>query len=173
MLQALSERRYGGLFVAWVSELALVYRRYVLICVCIKEHTQLAAQVMPLVIPLAYYLILPQPEVFAAVPIPSAYEEGEVAAEYTSLPTDEDATTPLPKSSIALTFEDKWDLVKPLLLKYMLPLCKQPVHFLIALANRVLFLVLVYTVCICAKIFTLLTHRVSSSLNIPSTRLEK
>lgn len=76
---------------------------------------------MPLVIPVAYYFILPHPEVFAAVPIPS-YEEEEVDAPYTPLPTD-DSTAEAPKASIALSFEDKWQLVKPLLLKYMLPLC--------------------------------------------------
>ncbi|KAI0791520.1 batten's disease protein Cln3 [Irpex lacteus] len=78
------------------------------------------SSVMPLVIPVAYYFILPHPEVFAAVPIPS-YEEEEVDAPYTPLPTD-DSTAEAPKASIALSFEDKWQLVKPLLLKYMLPL---------------------------------------------------
>ena len=78
---------------------------------------------MPLIIPVAYYLILPHPEVFASVPILSSYEEEEVDAPYTPLPADE-GDAEMPKASVALSFEDKWELVKPLLLKYMLPLCK-------------------------------------------------
>ena len=77
---------------------------------------------MPLVIPVAYYFILPHPEVFASVPNLSSYEEEDVDAAYTPLPMDE-GVTDVPKSSVALSFEDKWELVKPLLLKYMLPLC--------------------------------------------------
>ncbi|KAI0703054.1 batten's disease protein Cln3 [Cytidiella melzeri] len=79
------------------------------------------SSVMPLVIPLAYYFILPQPEVFASVPIMSSYEEEDVDAPYTPLPADDDMTD-VPKAHVALSFEDKWELVKPLLLKYMLPL---------------------------------------------------
>lgn len=78
---------------------------------------------MPLVIPLAYYLILPMPEAVASVQIPASYEEEEAPTEYISLPTEEDEPM-IPKSSVALSAEDKWYLVKPLLLKYMVPLCE-------------------------------------------------
>lgn len=80
---------------------------------------------MPLVIPVAYYVLLPHPEDFASVPIPASYDADaeEAVAEYTTLPTSEDGEL-IPKSSVALSFEDKWQLVKPLLPKYMLPLCR-------------------------------------------------
>lgn len=79
---------------------------------------------MPLVIPIAFYLILPQPEAFGSVQISASYEEEEVPAEYTTLPTEEeDDGVIMPKLSVALSLEDKWRLVKPLLPKYMLPLC--------------------------------------------------
>ena len=78
---------------------------------------------MPLLIPVAYYFILPHPEVFASVSIPSSFEEEEIDAPYAPLPTD-DGVENVPKASVALSFEDKWALVKPLLSKYMLPLCK-------------------------------------------------
>jgi len=80
------------------------------------------SSVMPLVTPITYYLVLPQPESIASVPILSSYEEEEVAAAYTPLPTDDDTLRLPAKSSVSLSFEDKWELVKPLLLKYMLPL---------------------------------------------------
>lgn len=84
-------------------------------------------QVLPLVIPLAYYLLLPKPARFAALPIPSADEEdfvrSGVAAEYTPLPTDDDDVPVVAKSPTALSVGDKWHLVKPLLMRYMLPLC--------------------------------------------------
>ncbi|KAI0089419.1 batten's disease protein Cln3 [Irpex rosettiformis] len=79
------------------------------------------SSIMPLVIPMTYYFILPHPEALTSVPIPSSFEEEEVDAPYTPLPTDEDARVAT-KASVALSFEDKWTLVKPLLLKYMLPL---------------------------------------------------
>lgn len=76
---------------------------------------------MPLVIPIAYYFILPQPEAFTFINT-SSFEEEEVDAPYAPLPTDEDAID-VRKTSVSLTLEDKWVLVKPLLLRYMLPLC--------------------------------------------------
>ncbi|KAI0342458.1 batten's disease protein Cln3 [Trametopsis cervina] len=78
--------------------------------------------VMPLVIPIAYYVILPLPEAFASVNISSLEElEEEVDAPYVALPTDEDVPE-TPKAYVSLTLSDKWILVKPLLLRYMLPL---------------------------------------------------
>lgn len=77
---------------------------------------------MPLVIPIAYYVILPLPEAFASVNISSLEElEEEVDAPYVALPTDEDVPE-TPKAYVSLTLSDKWILVKPLLLRYMLPL---------------------------------------------------
>ena len=52
-----------------------------------------------------------------------------LSAEYAPLPTDEGGvgTAEHPSSRIvALTGSDKWRLVKPIIPKYMLPLCKYP-----------------------------------------------
>lgn len=87
---------------------------------------------MPLVIPLTYHLLLPSPSAFASVALPSDEDSGlrddsESATPYTALPTD-DASEPvadalMSKVAGGLSPRDKWRLVKPLLPKYMLPLC--------------------------------------------------
>ncbi|KAG7095616.1 hypothetical protein E1B28_006341 [Marasmius oreades] len=83
------------------------------------------SSVLPLIIPLTYFLLLPPNSAFL----------------YTSLPTDEDVSSSLPYTPLATTTDeddpdevrlgkatstlspsDKWRLVKPLLAKYMLPL---------------------------------------------------
>ena len=89
---------------------------------------------MPLTIPLAYYFLLPRPSDFTSVALPSEYEDEasspSTSIPYTPIPTteveDEVGTVigALPeKSSVSLSIHDKWRLVKPLLPKYMLPLC--------------------------------------------------
>lgn len=87
---------------------------------------------MPLVIPLSYFFLLPRPAAFSPTALPASYEDEVIGAQpttpYTALPTDEDVELTeealQPKAPIALTFNEKRDLVKPLLLRYMLPLCK-------------------------------------------------
>ncbi|KAJ3552023.1 hypothetical protein NM688_g4377 [Phlebia brevispora] len=88
--------------------------------------------VMPLTIPVAYYFLMPHPEDFASLPLPSDYEEEAVAitstVPYTPIPTsdvDDDRSADIraqAEKNVALTVSDKWKLVKPLLPKYMLPL---------------------------------------------------
>ncbi|KAF8153103.1 batten's disease protein Cln3 [Crassisporium funariophilum] len=92
------------------------------------------SSVMPLVIPLTYFLLLPHsssflypahsayedmlspPPVFSALPYtPLAAAEDEAGEEEGSLPSG-------PKRGVALSASDKWRLVKPLLSRYMLPL---------------------------------------------------
>jgi battenin len=82
---------------------------------------------MPLVIPATYLLVLPRPDAFAGLQIPSADEDEALngaPSEYAPLPTDDNDAPEVMKSPVALSASDKWYLVKPLLLKYMLPLCK-------------------------------------------------
>lgn len=85
---------------------------------------------MPLVIPITYFFILPRPELFESVTIPAEDDDDYLAAgpttPYVPLPTDDDDTHVPIKHHVALSAADKWMLVKPLLLKYMLPLCKCP-----------------------------------------------
>lgn len=62
-----------------------------------------------------------------------------VGAEYTALPTSENDDQEVDDvreesgfakpSSVALSMEDKWRLVKPLIGKYMMPLCTWLQHF--------------------------------------------
>ncbi|KAH8102175.1 batten's disease protein Cln3 [Cristinia sonorae] len=88
------------------------------------------SSVLPLVIPLSYYLVLPQPLAFSNMALPPAYEDESIGAPttapYTPLSTNDDpgldGHVEEPKRSIALSARDKWSLVKPLLSVYMLPL---------------------------------------------------
>ncbi|KAF9045531.1 batten's disease protein Cln3 [Panaeolus papilionaceus] len=94
------------------------------------------SSVMPLVIPLTYFFLLPAPSAFLYHDtLTSAYEDftspvaALSAAPYTPLATSEDqdgeeegALSSGPKRNVALSAADKWRLVKPLLPNYMLPL---------------------------------------------------
>lgn len=91
-------------------------------------------------IPIAYFLVLPQPHVFTAITLPSELDDENtpIAAEYAPLANDEgdtlrgtevvDEVGPVKSASVALSLQDKWRLAKPMLAKYMLPLCKQRYH---------------------------------------------
>jgi len=93
------------------------------------------SSVMPTVIPLTYFFLLPHASAFINSTAPSTYEDVFSpppmlsALPYTPLATAEDevgeeeGSLPAgPKRGIALSPSDKWRLVKPLLSKYMLPL---------------------------------------------------
>lgn len=92
---------------------------------------------MPLIIPLTYFFFLPHNTAFLFSHSPVTYEDQISPSEvlsglpYTPLGTAEDeageeegALPAGPKRKVALSFEDKWCLVQPLLTKYMLPLCE-------------------------------------------------
>lgn len=80
-------------------------------------------QVLPFIIPATYRFLLPPP---------SAYNHLDAPAEpgYTAVPsgleldTSVTFTHPLNPSANTLSAADKWRLVKPLILRYMLPLCE-------------------------------------------------
>jgi len=84
------------------------------------------SSVLPFVIPLTYFLLLPRPDAFSYLATSDA-EEALPSSEYTPLPvSDEDAgeavveTAPLKTKT--LTIGDKWQLLKPMLPRYMAPL---------------------------------------------------
>lgn len=89
-----------------------------------------AAQLLPFALPLTYGAILPRPQTVKVL------TEEDVATSpiqtYAPVPTeendDEERLEPGPgiphTPHSHLTIQDKWKLVKPLLLLYMLPLCK-------------------------------------------------
>jgi battenin len=94
-------------------------------------------KLMPLIIPLTYYFLLPSPSSFLYATTPTVYNDllspppPISALPYTPLPEAEDeegeeeGTIPSgPKRGVALSIADKWRLVKPLIPKYMLPLCE-------------------------------------------------
>ncbi|EAU83977.1 BTN1 [Coprinopsis cinerea okayama7 len=90
--------------------------------------------VMPIIIPLTYFFLLPHSSAFLHAITPTIYDEAfSPAPALSALPytpvalDDEDGEeegthAPGPNKSIHLTINDKIRLVKPLLLKYMLPL---------------------------------------------------
>ena len=90
---------------------------------------------MPLIIPLTYTLLLPKPAAFRTVALAEPYDDetigAPITASYAPIPTEDNLeeiegsilTSP-PKRPISLSLQDKWQLVKPLLMKYMLPLCE-------------------------------------------------
>ncbi|KAI9461234.1 batten's disease protein Cln3 [Lactarius psammicola] len=89
------------------------------------------SSVLPFVTPLTYFLLLPRPDVFSAFAFSDTEEAGLPSSEYTQLPvSDEDTgeavveTAPLKAKT--LTIGDKWQLVKPMLPRYMAPLCVAP-----------------------------------------------
>ncbi|KAF5384288.1 hypothetical protein D9615_003218 [Tricholomella constricta] len=90
------------------------------------------SSIMPFIIPVTYFFLLPHRSAFLALS-PSTYEDvaspnSEFTLPYSPIPAGEDeieeeiSLPPGSKWGVALTANDKWNLVKPLLLKYMLPL---------------------------------------------------
>ncbi|KAF7366479.1 Protein BTN [Mycena sanguinolenta] len=87
------------------------------------------SSVMPLIIPLSYYFLLPRPEAFLG------YEDNSTSGVTANMPYTPLATTdrelageeegsvgPRPKHTVSLSASDKWHLVRPMLVRYMLPL---------------------------------------------------
>ncbi|EJU01293.1 batten's disease protein Cln3 [Dacryopinax primogenitus] len=82
------------------------------------------SSVLPFVIPLAYHLLLPKPAALASL---SSSEN--TSNTYASLPTEDAEDVGIEADALeskvissALTGRDKWVLVKPLMLRYILPL---------------------------------------------------
>ncbi|KAI0305535.1 CLN3 protein-domain-containing protein [Multifurca ochricompacta] len=72
------------------------------------------SSVLPFVIPLAYFLLLPRTDAFSSLVLPDIEDATPPLSEYTQLPvSEEDAGEP-------------WQLVKPMLPRYMAPLCVAP-----------------------------------------------
>ena len=94
-------------------------------------------QVLPLVIPLTYFFLLPRRSAFLDTLSDSAYDDNLSPVPTTSLPYtplaaedeagEEEGSLPSgPKRGVSLSASDKWRIVQPLLMRYMLPLCKFP-----------------------------------------------
>jgi len=79
---------------------------------------------LPIVLPLTYFLLLPRPVAFMDSPSPGSYaplpeEDPDISVVDV---TEEDTLGQPPKVPVFLTARDKWRLVKPMIVKYMLPL---------------------------------------------------
>lgn len=83
-------------------------------------------QILPFVLPLAYLLLLPRPAAFMDSPSPGYAPLPEEDPEITAVEVAEGDTLlgQPPKVPVFLTAGDKWRLVKPMIYKYMLPLCE-------------------------------------------------
>jgi len=139
---------------------------------------------MPLIIPLAYFLLLPHSLSFLYSVTPTVYEDtlspppSLSALPYTPIALDEDkdkeeGTHALgPKRGVSLNANDKWRLVRPLLLKYMLPLCRH-LFFLVLHNCRSMdvYLVCVYLVSFICPLYSLeLSFDTCVGLSTPSIR---
>jgi len=89
------------------------------------------SSIMPFIIPMTYFFLLPHPEAFLSSP--SLLHEDTLTPRsvvpYTLLATAEDhdgeeegSFSSGPKYNVSLSMSDKWRLVRPMLPKYMLPL---------------------------------------------------
>jgi battenin len=95
---------------------------------------QAAYQVLPFVIPLTYFLLLPRPDVFSILVLPDIEDAAPPLSEYTQLPvSEEDAEEAVAETAQlkvkALNVKEKWELLKPMLPRFMLPLCKPPLTY--------------------------------------------
>ena len=85
-------------------------------------------------LPLVWFILLPRPDSLRAIKNAEQHPDTDhLRAEYSSVPIaeadasedeEEADTAPVSLSRRSLSLRDKWTIVSPLLLKYMLPLCK-------------------------------------------------
>ena len=95
----------------------------------IRHLTGCVFKVLPFVIPLAYFLLLPRPEAFSSLILPEIEDSSLSRSEYTQLPVSEEnagvaGVEPALLTTKALSIGDKWQLLKPIIPRYMMPLCK-------------------------------------------------
>lgn len=89
--------------------------------------TLLRCQILPILLPLTYFLLLPRPATFMDPPSPGSYsplpdEDPDISAVDVA---EGDTLLGQPsKVPVFLSARDKWRLVRPMIFKYMLPLCK-------------------------------------------------
>ena len=102
--------------------------------VVICHLTSCISKVLPFVIPLTYVLLLPRPRAFSSLILPEIEDSALSRSEYTQLPVSEEnagvaVVEPAPLTTKALSIGDKWQLLKPMIPLYMMPLCKCCVTF--------------------------------------------
>ena len=125
---------YGGSYAPSEFVSASVYLRYVPFQPQNTLSILYLFQVLPLIIPLTYTFLLPPTLAFTSFAANSDEDDTEAGSTsaYVSIPTREDIRPDYDSSisyssvstKVSLTPREKWTLVKPLLLKFMLPLCE-------------------------------------------------
>jgi hypothetical protein len=140
---------------------------------------------MPFVIPLTYFYLLPHNSAFLYSQSPVGYDGptspgGASTLPYTPLPSAEDedgeeegSLPPGPRKGVSLSPSDKWRLVKPLLLKYMLPLCELPYPTMDYISYQLVYSLRVSCELLLMKVYSLthiLYHDSSSILSIKYER---
>lgn len=113
-----------------------LYRTSSLDLIVIMKSLASSEQILPFITPLAYFFVLPPPERFVGQAFSVAEDEEDdaaMSASYVPLARSEDEDDPSAtepdasaKGVTSLTIQDKWRLAKPMLTKYMLPLCEFP-----------------------------------------------
>jgi battenin len=87
-------------------------------------------QLLPFVLPITWHTILPKDPIVTSGMDPSSLSgDVENPNEYTALPTQEDdevseSSTGYPRGQVSISLQEKWEIVSPLLIRYMLPLCE-------------------------------------------------
>ena len=99
---------------------------------CFATYPDAYPKVLPFVIPLTYFLLLPRPHAFSTFILPEIEGFASSGSEYTQLPVSEEddgeaVVETAPLTAKALSVGDKWQLLKPMIPRYMMPLCKCPV----------------------------------------------
>jgi len=93
-----------------------------------RHLTSCVSKVLPFVIPFTYFLLLPRPQAFSTLVLPEFDDSASSRSEYTQLPvSEEDAGVAVVEPALttkALSIGDKWQLLKPMIPRYMMPLCK-------------------------------------------------
>lgn len=102
----------------------------------LKLALRFDTKVLPLIIPLTFFFLIPRPSAFTSLvdSDPDVLEDAQPrATPYTPLSTSDDTAeegqgelSDRPEKRVSLSASDKWVLAKPLLARYMLPLCEPP-----------------------------------------------
>lgn len=132
---------------------------------------------LPFVIPFTFFFLLPRPDAFSSLSV-ALHPDIIVSSpsEYTALPSTDPSTNPeqeedgdeisdgrapqlsASKLHVSLSPADKWRLVRPLMVKYMLPLCTcLCVYSRVMYVQLIFFIECIFSLCVyCKPVFILL-----------------
>ncbi|KAG6333470.1 hypothetical protein ID866_5619 [Astraeus odoratus] len=123
------------------------------------------SSVLPFALPVTYFFILPRPSSFydaAPSALYSALPVDDTEASTMELPEDQALLNSETKTAVFLTAADKWRLLRPMIFKYMLPLCE-----CFSFCNTATWLIYEYTINQLVYQTTVFMSRSTISLGIP------